>query len=128
MRNTKPVVRLQRGAPEPNNGRKDSNDSASGVVKIAIRLIAPVNEELRTLIRYRGDLSRMALEALNSVDLKAALLVSVEDMVRDTTISVPPALHGKLKTLADDRESSINVLVNTALAHWLAKKGNIRLI
>ena len=127
MRKPRPVVRLQRNSRQLSQG-KDSGGSASTVKKSAVRLIEPVNDALRTLIRYRGDLSRMALEALNTVDLKVAALVNAEDMVRDTTISVPPALHERLKTIADDRETSMNVLVNTALAHWLAKKGAIRLM
>ena len=72
----------------------------------------------------------MAIEALESVDLAAVPLVSVEEeekMVRDTTISLPRALHKKLKKIADDRGSSMNILVNTGLAYWLAKKGSITL-
>jgi hypothetical protein len=48
-------------------------------------------------------------------------------MVRDTTITMPRVMHRKLKKIADDRVSSMNILVNTALAHWLAKKGALRL-
>jgi hypothetical protein len=94
----------------------------------AIRLNEGINEALRTLIRYRGDLSTMALEALEGVDLTRAALVSAEErMVRDTTITMPRVLHKKLKKIAEDRDSSMNILVNTALAHWLAKKGALRL-
>jgi hypothetical protein len=70
----------------------------------------------------------MALEALDTVDLTRVALVSPDErMVRDTTISMPRILHKKLKKIADDRDSSMNILVNTALAHWLAKKGALRL-
>jgi predicted transcriptional regulator len=55
-------------------------------------------------------------------------MVSVEEkMVRDTTITMPRTLHQKLKKIAADRDSSMNILVNTALAHWLAKKGELRI-
>ncbi len=128
MRKPLPVVRLQGRSLEPSHSKKNSGGSTAEVVKIAVRLIEPVNEALRTLIRYRGDLSKMALQALDSIDLKSVPLVSPENMTRDTTISMPPALHDKLKTLAGDRESSMNILVNTALAHWLAKRGNLKLI
>ena len=124
----KPFVRLaaksaakkipKNPAPAP----KDSN------IKLAIRLNEGVNEALRTLIRYRGDLSTMALEALRSVDLTRVALVSSEErMVRDTTITMSRQLHKLLKTIADDRDTSMNILVNTALAHWLASKGALRI-
>ena len=74
-----------------------------------------INEALRSLIRYRGDLSTMALEALDAVDLTRAPLVSAQErMVRDTTITMPRLLHKRLKMIADDRDSSMNILVNTA--------------
>ena len=97
-------------------------------IKLAIRLNEGVNEALRTLIRYRGDLSTMALEALRSIDLTRVALVSAEErMVRDTTITMSRQLHKRLKNIADDRDTSMNILVNTALAHWLASKGALRL-
>ena len=70
----------------------------------------------------------MAIQALESVDLVTVALVSVEEkMVRDTTISLPRPLHKKLKKIADERDSSMNILVNTGLAYWLEKKGAITL-
>jgi hypothetical protein len=70
----------------------------------------------------------MAIEALSSVDLEDAGLISVEEkMVRDTTITIPRALHKKLKKISTDRGTSMNILVNTALAHWLAQKGALKL-
>jgi hypothetical protein len=49
-----------------------------------------------------------------------------ERMVRDTTITMSRQLHKRLKKIADDRNTSMNILVNTALAHWLASKGALR--
>jgi len=124
---TKPVVRL-----EPPTGTKKAKKVAAAapvpIIKLAIRLNEGVNEALRTLIRYRGDLSVMAIQALESVDLATVALVSVEEkMVRDTTISLPRPLHKKLKKIADERDSSMNILVNTGLAYWLEGKGAITL-
>ncbi len=83
-----------------------------------MRLSEGVNEALRSLIRYRGDLSTMALEALDTEELaRLPLVSSTERMVRDTTVSMPRKLHKKLRELAEDRETSMNLLVNTALAH-----------
>jgi hypothetical protein len=124
---TKPVVRLERPI-ESKKTKKAAPPAQDPIIKLAIRLNEGVNEALRSLIRYRGDLSVMAIEALESVDLATVMLVSVEEkMVRDTTISLPRPLHKKLKQISADRDSSMNILVNTGLAHWLAKKGSITL-
>lgn len=124
---SKPVVRLEQPTAVK-KAKKKALPAQEPIIKLAIRLNEGVNEALRTLIRYRGDLSVMAIEALESVDLATVPLVSVEEkMVRDTTISLPRALHKKLKKIADNRSSSMNILVNTGLAYWLAKKGSITL-
>jgi len=124
----KPVVRLESSSAVKKSRKKTVTSAQVQTIKLAIRLNEGINEALRTLIRYRGDLSIMALEALEAVDLTRVALVSAEEkMVRDTTISMPRPLHKRLKKIADDRGSSMNILVNTALAHWLAKKGALRL-
>lgn len=125
---SKPIVRLQPSSAAKKVQKKTAPEGKEQTIKLAIRLNEGINEAVRTLIRYRGDLSTMALEALESVDLTRVAQVSAEErMVRDTTISIPRLLHKKLKKIADDRDSSMNILVNTALAHWLAKKGALRL-
>jgi hypothetical protein len=125
---SKPIVRLQPSSAAKRAQKKTVPEKKEQTIKLAIRLNEGINEALRTLIRYRGDLSTMALEALDNVDLARAALVSAEErMVRDTTISMPRLLHKNLKKIADDRGSSMNILVNTALAHWLSKKGALRL-
>lgn len=123
----KPVVRLDRGQPSKPAAKK-GEPSAEQPIKLAVRLNEGVNDALRNLIRYRGDLSKMAYEALTTIDLATVDLVSVDEpMVADTTISMPRTLHKKLKKIADDRDSSMNIVVNSGLAHWLARKGLLRL-
>jgi hypothetical protein len=125
---SKPIVRLEASSAAKKAQKKSVAEAKEQTIKLAVRLNEGINEALRALIRYRGDLSTMALEALDTVDLTRAALVSAEErMVRDTTISMPRVLHKKLKKIADERDSSMNILVNTALAHWLAKKGALRL-
>lgn len=125
---SKPVVRLERSSAAKKARKKTVADAKVQTIKLAVRLNEGINEALRALIRYRGDLSAMSLEALESVDLDRVALVSAEEqMVRDTTVSMPRTLHKKLKKIAEDRDTSMNILVNTALAHWLAKKGELRL-
>ena len=117
----KPAVRLQNSAPKRNPAKP--NTAPDQPHKLAVRLTEGVNDALRSLIRYRGDLSKMALDALSTADLVSG----DEPMVADTTISMPPALHKKLKRTAAERHSSMNIVVNTGLAHWLAKQGLLRL-
>src|SRR5690348_13914597 len=124
----KPIVRLQPSSAAKKAQKKSVPEAKEQTIKLAIRLNEGINEALRALIRYRGDLSTMALEALDTVDLTRVALVSGEQpMVRDTTITMPRPLHRKLRKIADDRGSSMNILVNTALAHWLARRGALRL-
>jgi hypothetical protein len=120
-----PFVRLEGGAGKP---KKKAAEAREHTLKLAIRLNEGVNEALRSRIRYRGDLSGMALEALTAVDLESVGLVSADEkMVRDTTITIPRTLHKKLKKIAQDRGTSMNIIVNTGLAHWLAGKGALKL-
>jgi hypothetical protein len=125
---SKPVVRLETSSAAKKARKRNVVKAQEQTIKLAVRLNEGINEALRMLIRYRGDLSTMALEAIDAIDLSRAALVSAEEkMVRDTTITMPRALHKKLRKIADDRDSSMNILVNTALAHWLAQKGALRL-
>ncbi len=121
-----PFVRLESFTPK----RVQKNPEAppkQQAIKLAARLNVGVNEALRSLIRYRGDPSTMAPEAIGAVDLALITLVSVDErMVRDTTITMLFALHRRLKTIAKDRATPMNILVNTALAHWLAGKDLLR--
>ena len=62
-----------------------------------------------------------------SLTLSDQVLLRLFNVTSGLTITMPRVLHKKLKKIADDRDSSMNILVNTALAHWLAKKGALRL-
>lgn len=124
----KPTVRLESGSVSGRARKKAAAAASEETVKLAIRLNEGVNEALRGLIRYRGDLSTMAIEALTSVALESAKLVSADEkMVRDTTITLPKALYSKVKKTSESRGKSMNIMVSSALAHWLAKKGALKL-
>ena len=100
------------------------------VHKLVIRLLPGINEHLRSEMRYRGDLSAMIMEAINSVELRTVRLVDLANDTRlsTTTIAIPPPLHAQLRTIAKSRSASMNEMVNTAVAHWLAGKKIIRLV
>jgi len=123
----KPVVRLQASSRVKSPVKKVAVEPSS-TIKLAVRLNEGINDALRTRIRYRGDLSKMSLQALETVDVARIALVSPDEpMVADTTISMPRTLHRRLKKIAEERRTSMNIVVNTALAHWLAGKGALRL-
>ena len=86
--------------------KKAAAETAGEVIKLAVRLEEGINDALRTLIRYRGDLSAMAVEALETVDLSSVALISAERMVRDTTISMPVRLHKGIKKPAARRSGT----------------------
>lgn len=119
------IVRLESGTAKVT---KKAAAKTEQTIKLAVRLIENINEALRSLIRYRGDLSAKVIEALTEVDLETVGLISQdESMVRDTTITMPRTLHKRLKKIASERSTSMNIIVNTGLAHWLAAKGQIKL-
>ena len=121
------VIRLQ---PEDGKSRPAKVRQPSPVRKLVIRLLPLIDEHLRSVMRYRGDLSAMIIEAINAVDLKSVRLVELaaESRLRSTTIALPPDIHDRLKSLAKARSASMNIMVNTAVAHWLAAKKVIRLM
>ena len=121
----KTVVRL---LPE-DRAKRPSAPRVPTLTKLVIRLLPPLNEHVRTELRYRGDLSKMIVEAIDSVDLKSVGIVDLswETRLEATMISLPKKTHADLKALSKVRAVSMNVLVNTAVAHWLAGKGIIKL-
>jgi|SRR3954452_12697911 len=122
-----PTVRLVSDSSSSARAKKAAPAATPKITKLAVRLDERINDALRTRIRYRGDLAAMAVQALETVDLSNVALVNAERMVRDTTISMPVKLHDQIKKLAGRRRTSMNIMVNTALAHWLAANGAVRL-
>jgi hypothetical protein len=123
----KDVIRLQR---EDGTPRAKVPAKRPALRKLVIRLLPGLNEHLRAEMRYRGDLQSMILEAIKSVDLENVRLVELisETRMSTTMIGLPPTIHKHLKDLAQSRRTSMNVIVNTAIAHWLAGKKIIRLV
>ena len=74
LRTKKTIVRLR---PEGGEKRPSSASLISHVRKLVIRLLPGISECLRAEMRYRGDLSKMIIEAINSVDLKNVILVDL---------------------------------------------------
>lgn len=92
-------------------------------MKLFLRLTTDVNERLRTLLRYRGDLSRFVEEALTALDLTSIdLLHAPYRNARGTTAMVREQTAVHLETVAKHRGCSTNRLANSALHAWLLWK------
>jgi hypothetical protein len=90
-------------------------------VKLFIRLATEINGRLRSMLRYRGDLSVFVEEALVKTDLKEVLLFSrpVGGKVSGTTVSIAMQTAARLKAAAGERGCSVNALANSAFLAWL---------
>lgn len=105
-----------------------SKSRSSELHRFLVRVLAPINETLRQKAMYRGDLSEMVVQALESVDLNSVPLVAMkwgQEEFRGLTIQVPVKLRDKMVTASKKRGVSVNTLINTALVHWLAEQGDV---
>jgi hypothetical protein len=105
-----------------------SKSSSTELHRFLVRVLAPVNETLRQKAMYRGDLSEMVAQALDSVDLSSVPLVAMkwgQEEFRGLTIQIPIKLRDKMVTASKRRGVSMNTLINTALVHWLAEQGDV---
>ena len=119
----KPVFELTENRT-PRRGKSVSGD----IHRFLVRLIAPIDETLRHKAMYRGDLSEMVVQALESVDLSTVPLVAMkwgQEEFSGMTIQIPVKLRDKLVAASKRRAVSINTLINTALVHWLAGQGEV---
>jgi hypothetical protein len=92
-------------------------------MKLFLRFRADVNEGLRSLLRYRGDLSRFVEEALSSSDLTCVALVSPPTRgTRATTAVVRNDVAARLIAVARSRGCSTTVLANSIFHRWLTSK------
>ncbi len=104
--------------------------SPSPLHRLLVRLLAPVNETLRQKAMYRGDLSDMVTKALEAVDLDSVPLVVIkwgQQEFRGVTIQIPMKIRDKLVAASKKRRVSMNTLINTALVHWLAEQGDVKI-
>ncbi len=122
------VVRLMPVAAEPKPKKKAAGSGGPKMTKLAIRLLESLNGPVRTQTQYRGDLSQIVMDAVAEVDLKGSPLVDIrEPKAGETCVMLSEACLGVLKRAAKERGTSLNAIVNTAVAHWLAGKRVVRL-
>jgi hypothetical protein len=98
-------------------------------VRLAYRLLATLDDALRTLMKRRGELSAYVLDALHSADFHQMPLVDIhlEPKAPEVNIFLPAALYQKIRDAAQQREVSLNVIVNSAMAQWLATRGLVEI-
>ena len=93
-------------------------------MKLFIRLTSEINDGLRSLMRYRGDLSRFIDDALTTTDLYKVVLLSptYASKAKGTTACTDKRTGARLKAAASFRGCSANSLANSAIAAWLRSR------
>ena len=92
-------------------------------MRLFLRLTTEVNDRLRTMMRYHGELSRYIDEALTAADLEAVELLSAESgRGRGITAVISHSAHDRLRCAAKQRDGTVTALANSALKEWLGWK------
>ena len=93
-------------------------------MRLFLRLNADVNERLRALMRYQGELSRYIDEALTGTDLGGVELIPARlgKSTPGLTAVISARANSSLRSVARQRGCSITVLANSALHCWLGQK------
>ena len=82
-----------------------------------------VDAKLREHVKRRGELVKLIVLILKTVDLSTVPLLELSSGFQDllsTTVHLPVALHDRLKRVAEKRHSTMNALLNSAV--WAYKK------
>jgi hypothetical protein len=131
MARSENTIRLLDTSKEPRTKKTKGSsvdEARAKTIKLAVRLLDGLNNPLRGMTQYRGDLSEIVMEAISHVDLAEAPLVDIRaSKANETCVMLSEAVLRTLKRAAKQRETSLNALVNTAVAHWLADKKAIKL-
>jgi len=90
-------------------------------VRLFLRLTADVNDRLRSLMRYHGELSRYIDDALTSLDLASIELMplTVGRRARGITAIVSGSANTRVRLAAKRRGCTVTALANSALVKWL---------
>jgi hypothetical protein len=93
-------------------------------VRLFLRLTSEVNDRLRELMRYRGDLSRQIDEALTSTDLTTVDLTAKKPWraAHALTALVSSRANARLRATAKHRGCTVTMLANSAIQRWLGGK------
>ncbi len=105
--------------------QKTGGAAVENRVRLAYRLLSTLDDALRTLMKRRGELSAYMVEALETTDFAKMALVDInmEAKAPEVNMFMPDSLYKKIRTTAEKRDVSLNVVVNSAMASWLSNKG-----
>lgn len=96
-------------------------------VRLFLRLTAEVNNRLRMLMRYHGELSEYIDQALMSFDLRSVDLipVAVGRRIRGMTAVISGAANTCLRMAAKRRGCTVTELANSALHKWRGEEKSL---
>lgn len=105
--------------------QKPASADVENRTRLAYRLLHTLDDALRTLMKRRGELSMYMIEALQNADFGKMPLVDItmEAKAPEVNMFMPHELYEKICAGAEKRGVSLNVIVNSAMAQWLSKKG-----
>jgi hypothetical protein len=96
-----------------------------GTVLFCLRLLWNVDAKLRKQLGRRGELVRLIVLILNTINLNTVpvleLGADIDEMVT-TTVKLPANIHADLKRVASSRPKSMNALMNSAIWAYIAEK------
>ncbi len=92
-------------------------------MRLFLRLTTEVNDRLRTMMRYHGEISRYIDEALSLADLEGIeLLANDSGRGRGVTAVISHSANDRLRCAAKQRGCTVTALANSALREWLRGK------
>ncbi len=109
--------------------KPESSTKPGDRVRLAYRLLFTLDDALRTLMKRRGELSMYVLGALDSADFQKMPLVDINLEIKapEVNMFMPTELYQKIRSAAEKRDVSLNVIVNSAMAQWLSKRGLVEI-
>lgn len=119
MRSQSMTTRAKERRKEAEAGRP-KRQGTPGMTDATARLTRVLDIALRRAALYRGDMARIITEAVNGVDLLSVKAVDLEkagELMSPTTFVIEQKVYDRLKRAAKERGTSMNLLINSALAH-----------
>lgn len=102
-------------------GMKGGRTLGKKTVPLRPRFVAEADWELRERIYRRGELAKLVVLILKTVDLTTIPLLELGSDIRSlaqTTVELPLELHGWLRRVATKRGTSMNAIVNSAIVAY----------
>lgn len=120
----KPIKSADSGKSVSQRPRLVAIGSKSGAKKrtVVIRCTEVVYAAAGASAFFFGGMSELVSASLSVIDLKSVALVDIREeggLYYATTITIEQSLHRALKKAAQNRDCSMNVLINSAITEYL---------